>query len=214
MEQQDLKLTRERAAREEEDAGLGSLEVSAASSDASSDCGDISRSESPLSSLELPSGEIVEREDGNITYLNNFHRARLHESNIIVEAGILDRLAETGREVIPERSWNSNNYLVTDAIVDELYSDKVLSGLHAAGLKVFKIVIPSDDMDGTGESSTERHKTLSTFSSVVDQILERGIDKHSCIISLGGGVVSNICGFIASCLYRGIVLVHISTTMM
>ena len=77
-----------------------------------------------------------------------------------------------------------------------------------------QIVIPADAMDGTGEPSTEKYKTLGTFSDVVDRILSGGIDKRSAIISLGGGVVNNISGFIAASLYRGITLVHFSTTMM
>jgi 3-dehydroquinate synthase len=55
---------------------------------------------------------------------------------------------------------------------------------------------------------------LDTFASTCDEILEHGISKNSCIISLGGGVVNNLCGFVASSLYRGIPLVHITTSMM
>jgi 3-dehydroquinate synthase len=52
------------------------------------------------------------------------------------------------------------------------------------------------------------------FASTCDTILDNGISKNSCIISLGGGVVNNLCGFLASSLYRGITLVHITTSMM
>jgi 3-dehydroquinate synthase len=38
--------------------------------------------------------------------------------------------------------------------------------------------------------------------------------KKLCIILLGGGVVNNLCNFVASSLYRGIPLVHITTSMM
>jgi 3-dehydroquinate synthase len=55
---------------------------------------------------------------------------------------------------------------------------------------------------------------LDTFASTCDKILANGISKNSCIISLGGGVVNNLCGFLASSLYRGITLVHITTSMM
>ena len=90
----------------------------------------------------------------------------------------------------------------------------VLDGLKKSGVDVKRIVIPTDDMDDSGESSGERHKTMTVFMQCADQIIESGLTKHSCIISLGGGVVNNICGFLASSIYRGISLVHISTTMM
>ena len=52
------------------------------------------------------------------------------------------------------------------------------------------------------------------YSRCVDEVLSKGIDERSIMISLGGGVVCNVCGFIASTLYRGIGLVHVPTTLM
>ncbi|MEO0631861.1 MAG: 3-dehydroquinate synthase, partial [Planctomycetota bacterium] len=52
------------------------------------------------------------------------------------------------------------------------------------------------------------------FHRSVDMVLSGGISKNSCIISMGGGVVNNLCGVIAGLLYRGIKLVHITTTSM
>ena len=165
---------------------------------------------------DLPSGAVSMPygEEGPVRYDNAFHRVRLMQSYITVERGITRNLAAVGKEVIPEWCHESNNYLVTDTIVDGVLGDRVLEGLRDAGLKVFKLVVPADDLDETGESSGERHKTLDVFKNCVDEILERGIDKKSCIISLGGGVVNNIAGFIAATLYRGITLVHFSTTTM
>jgi 3-dehydroquinate synthase len=74
--------------------------------------------------------------------------------------------------------------------------------------------VPADAVDESGESSGEKHKTLDTFSKTADAVLANGIDKHTCIVSLGGGCVNNLCGFLASALYRGIWLVHMPTTMM
>ena len=66
----------------------------------------------------------------------------------------------------------------------------------------------------SGENSTERSKTLSTYEYLADKILDSGVDKCSCVVSLGGGVVNNIAGFLASSIYRGLTLVHFSTTLM
>jgi len=136
------------------------------------------------------------------------------ESDVIVQDGILDNFRNCVRDVLPEDSLLSHNYLVTDTIVDELYGEHVLKEMLAAKLNVTKLVVPAETSDESGESSTEMHKTLGVLSGLIDQVLDGGIDKHSCIISLGGGVVNNLCGFLASTLYRGIKLVHITTTMM
>jgi 3-dehydroquinate synthase len=45
-------------------------------------------------------------------------------------------------------------------------------------------------------------------------VLEKGIDERSVLVSLGGGAVCNVCGFIASTLYRGVGLIHVPTTLM
>jgi len=52
------------------------------------------------------------------------------------------------------------------------------------------------------------------FSQLADHVLAVGIDKHSVLISLGGGAVANVCGFIASTLHRGIGLIHFPTTLL
>jgi len=167
-------------------------------------------SEGCVSQPKIIAGTI----DGK-TYKNAFFRpGRELHSDIILETGILKRLEKRAREIIPERCHNANNYLVTDEIVDAIYGDVVLKGIQNAGLDCTKVVVPAETADETGETSCETYKTLRVFEKCCDKILANGISKNSCIISLGGGVVNNLCGFIASCLYRGISLVHFTTTMM
>jgi len=165
----------------------------------------------PRSQPKFTRGSI----DENQVYRNRFHRAgKPLDSSIIIETGAIRNMAERAVEYIPSRCHDAKNYIVTDAIVDEFYGDKVLKGMQAAGLETYKIVIPADAVDESGNPSAERHKTLAVFSSCVDEILESGISKNSCIVSLGGGVVNNLCGFLAASLYRGITLVHITTSFM
>mmetsp|Transcript_7355 Transcript_7355/g.13277 ORF Transcript_7355/g.13277 Transcript_7355/m.13277 type:complete len:438 (-) Transcript_7355:1031-2344(-) len=153
--------------------------------------------------------------NGNVKVAASFGRYHHKmETDVIVQDGILDNFRDSVREILPQESLLSKNYLITDSIVDELYGEHVLKEMQAADLQVFKLIVPAESSDESGESSAEMHKTLEVLSGLIDQVLESGIDKHSCIISLGGGVVNNICGFLASTLYRGIKLIHITTTMM
>jgi 3-dehydroquinate synthase len=153
--------------------------------------------------------------DEDNVYRNRFERpGKPLESNIIIESGALRKLKDRAREYVPEHCHDAKNYVIVDEIVDELYGDNVVQGFNDAGIETHKIVVPADAVDESGNPSAERHKTLAVFSKCADEILENGISKNSCIISLGGGVVNNLCGFLASSLYRGIALIHITTSMM
>jgi len=131
-----------------------------------------------------------------------FSRTRIMQTNIIVEQGILNSLGQ--RQIISKSHRNSNHYILTDSNVDELYGEAALLGLSKAGYKVQKLVVVP------GETS----KNIHLYSQIADEIFSRGLDKYSIIISLGGGVLNNIAGFLASTLYRGIGLIHIPTTSM
>mmetsp|Transcript_38590 Transcript_38590/g.97151 ORF Transcript_38590/g.97151 Transcript_38590/m.97151 type:complete len:493 (-) Transcript_38590:1741-3219(-) len=134
--------------------------------------------------------------------VQNFSRQKLMSSDVIVQCGLLNNLHNY--RILPKSSEASNHYLVTDDVVDRFYGKQVLRRLQLCGYKVHKLVMPS------GENS----KCMAEFSRLVDEILRRGIDKKSFIFSLGGGVVNNMCGMIAATLYRGIGLVHMTTTSM
>ncbi len=132
----------------------------------------------------------------------SFTRPKKLSTDIFIEAGLLDRLAET--KIIPDSYADAVHFLLTDTVVDLLHAERVLRGLHVSGYNVQKIVVPA------GEIS----KSLSEYSRIADEVLSLGMDKRSILISLGGGVVNNIAGFLASTLYRGIGLIHIPTTTM
>ena len=60
----------------------------------------------------------------------------------------------------------------------------------------------------------ERHKTLTTCQLVWEQLVRHGADRHSALINLGGGVVTDLGGFCAASYMRGIDFVHIPTSLL
>jgi 3-dehydroquinate synthase len=105
---------------------------------------------------------------------------------------------------IPVESGTSPLFVFTDQTVGRLYGDRFMAALEARGYRAHRVDMP----DG------EEAKSLASYSRLVEEVLARGIDESSVLISLGGGVVCNVCGFIASTLYRGIGLIHVPTTLM
>lgn len=62
--------------------------------------------------------------------------------------------------------------------------------------------------------SGEINKNLETCIGVWNAITELGGDRKSLVITLGGGVITDLGGFVASCFKRGIDFVNIPTTLL
>jgi len=62
--------------------------------------------------------------------------------------------------------------------------------------------------------SGEIHKNLETCVTVWNKITDFGGDRKSLLITLGGGVITDLGGFVASCFKRGIDFINIPTTLL
>lgn len=89
--------------------------------------------------------------------------------------------------------------IVTDSTVGPLYGKKLAA---QTGAKI--ITIPAG----------EKSKTMQTAMTVAHKLLAAGVDRSSCIIGLGGGVVTDLTGFVASTLMRGIPFTLIPTSLL
>jgi 3-dehydroquinate synthase len=96
-------------------------------------------------------------------------------------------------------------FVVTDKNVEKLHS-KYLTDL----LKKQKDFNVRTAVISAGESG----KSIKNLSLLYDKALEAGIDRKSCVVALGGGVVGDIAGFFAATYMRGIDLVQIPTTIL
>ncbi|MBT3864766.1 3-dehydroquinate synthase [Candidatus Peregrinibacteria bacterium] len=94
--------------------------------------------------------------------------------------------------------------IITDSKVKKLYGGKLLWNLKKAGLNAEIFSFPYG----------EKSKNLQTVENLENQMIEKGFDRSSCIIALGGGVVGDIAGFVASTFMRGIPYVQVPTTLL
>lgn len=99
---------------------------------------------------------------------------------------------------------NGKAAIITDSNVCPLYAERLVQSLQDAeyeySLHVFE----------AGEQS----KNLGTIETLVNEMAAQGHDRTSFVVALGGGVVGDMAGFIASIYYRGIPFVQIPTTVM
>ena len=112
---------------------------------------------------------------------------------------IIDRIT-----LIIAKNHKANRYvLITDNFVGSLYAKQMMDSFKDVGLNINLIEFPA------GESS----KNISTVLDIVGKMLELGADRGTMLIALGGGVVGDMVGFIASIYMRGIPYIQIPTTL-
>ena len=90
--------------------------------------------------------------------------------------------------------------IVSDSGVPEIYYKKVFSQFDDYVFLAFPM----------GESN----KTLDTYSDIVTSLSENGFSRKDSIIALGGGLVSDVAGFVASTFMRGINFYILPTTLL
>lgn len=95
-------------------------------------------------------------------------------------------------------------FVITDTNVSEIYLDDLKSQLKKLNFEFHYYIIPA------GEFS----KSLKTVENIYEKLSSDLISKNDIIISLGGGVVSDISGFVASTYKRGIKLINIPTSFL
>jgi 3-dehydroquinate synthase len=118
-----------------------------------------------------------------------------------IESGLLARAGEIIREAVPNCE---RLYVVTAPPVRKSWGAALAASLDAAGLKYELLEIK----DG------ERAKTFATVEDLADRMVRRGADRRSTMVALGGGVVGDLAGFLASVYMRGIDVVQLPTTFL
>jgi len=93
--------------------------------------------------------------------------------------------------------------IISNPVVGALFLKETEKMLTDKGIKTFSCIIP----DG------EKYKNFDTIKKIFDTLLKEKMDRTSGIIALGGGVIGDMGGFVASTLKRGISLIQIPTTL-
>ena len=119
--------------------------------------------------------------------------------DIFIENGLIDRASEYIKNVYK----NKKVYIITDSNVEKLYLNQVMKSLEKDFI-VDYVVIPA------GEES----KCLSVYSNVIEELIKKDIRRNELLLALGGGVIGDLVGFIASTLYRGLPYVSIPTSLL
>jgi len=119
---------------------------------------------------------------------------------VIIEKGSLENAGKAARLLLP----SARALLVSDETVYSLYGDRVLKALEAEKWQVGSCQVQPG----------EQVKTMASASRLYDAAVDAELDRNSPIIALGGGVIGDLAGFVASTYLRGVPLVMIPTSLL
>jgi 3-dehydroquinate synthase len=120
---------------------------------------------------------------------------------VLVERGLLRAAAAALDDVIPS---DARVFALTSPPVRKHWANTLQKSFRQAGRRIEICVMP----DG------ERAKTLEQVEKLATKLISQGTDRQSVLLALGGGVVGDVGGFLASIFMRGIPVVQVPTTLL
>ncbi|HHY16919.1 MAG TPA: 3-dehydroquinate synthase [Firmicutes bacterium] len=124
--------------------------------------------------------------------------------SILIGDGLLKNCGSMMSPLFSKRGFSRKTAIITNTLVEHLYSGMLRSSLSEAGLEPVVVTIP----DG------EDTKSLATASAVYDKLALEEFGRNCPLLALGGGVTGDLAGFVASTYMRGIPLIQIPTTLL
>jgi len=120
---------------------------------------------------------------------------------VLVERGLLSSAATTLRDTVPPES---RIFVMTSPRIRKHCAGALQKSFRRAGRKLEILEMP----DG------ERSKRLGQLEKLASKLVKRGADRRSVVLALGGGVVGDVSGFLASIFMRGVPVVQVPTTLL
>src|SRR5438105_308313 len=114
----------------------------------------------------------------------------------VVERGAVSRLPD----FLPAR--HGKLFIVTTHDVWALHSERVVKAL---GHRSFDVLF---------FAGAEENKRMAHVEQLAEQMAEKGADRSSVVIAFGGGIVTDLAGFLAAIFMRGVPVIQVPTTLL
>jgi 3-dehydroquinate synthase len=120
---------------------------------------------------------------------------------VFIEPGGIEGL---GRAIVDVLGPVDRVVIVSDSTVWPLVGEVCEASLTAAGVSSAQCII------GCGEAE----KSIATWSRVLEEVLDLGVDRSTPIVAVGGGLVGDLAGFVAATAMRGLPFIQVPTTLL
>ena len=104
-----------------------------------------------------------------------------------------------------------NTYLKSELRTD---SKKFIIVDSKVSKKINKIIKNKKNVFLITVNGSENSKSINSYWKIISKLLQKKIDRSSTIISIGGGTVGDLCGFISNTILRGVKFSLIPTTLL
>ena len=112
---------------------------------------------------------------------------------IFIENGSISRYLKS------ELRTDSKKFIIVDSKVSK---------------KINKIIKNKKNVFLITVKGSEKLKSINSYWKIISKLLQKKIDRSSTIISIGGGTVGDLCGFISNTILRGVKFILIPTTLL
>jgi 3-dehydroquinate synthase len=119
---------------------------------------------------------------------------------VLIGSGLLTRAGECLGKFLEHR----RAFVITVPPVRRRWLKVLTKSLSASGIESSVLEMP----DG------ERAKRLATLEKLAEKLVKQGADRGATLLALGGGVVGDVTGFLASIYMRGVDVIQIPTTVL
>lgn len=119
---------------------------------------------------------------------------------IIIKKGLINKVDAEIKKIFKGKKI----FILTDKNVNLYYGDKIKSCLVNSGFDVKLMVLEPG----------EETKAFTTLPSIYNELLDFKITRSDLIITLGGGVIGDLGGFVASTFLRGVSFVQMPTSLL
>ncbi len=122
---------------------------------------------------------------------------------VVFGEGLLERLGEWLAEYGPDSAGRAV-FVISDESVGPHYLPVVEAALQKSGYRVQSRLVPA------GEES----KSLAQVAALYDWLASQRAERKDIVLALGGGVVGDLAGFVASSWLRGLPFIQVPTTLL
>ena len=116
---------------------------------------------------------------------------------------VISKEAISKKNLSPLLKQHKKTLIITDDGVPQKIVKKV-TGVCTPSTKVFKFILQH------GENA----KSVQNFQKILNYLADNNFDRTDLIVAVGGGVVGDISGYVASSYLRGIKFIQIPTTLL